>query len=253
MWSTSANGQQGQYLSGTYAGNGLHCFGGGSCVDCVGADDDGEAPGEVAWSYVGPGRGYYEKVQGFNYVGEGGGEWVKEDVPAPVGRQLRPQCRCLLALVAISIGGGLGYLLWPYIRNASWLALPVSHSPEACAKADPTMSIEMKHVCCTQYHLQCLLHDCDDGFTDWRREWSVSKKAWCCQHTLRGCPPPGLQAPPGGRNESHMPQPEQFDTDFDCNVGYENFRSGWSIAKKAWCCHTFGKACPPAPHDRDGS
>jgi len=223
----------------------VHCFG-GTCID--GGADPEEMPGEVAWNYVGPGKGYYEKVQGFNFVGEGGGEWVKEDLAVPLGRQMRPQCRCFVALVAVAMGGGLGYLLWPYLSKAAWPSPPVRLSPEACAKEDASMTVELKHSCCKRYHLQCLIHDCDEGFSDWRREWSIPKKAWCCQQTLRGCPPPALVAPPGGPAPSHGPQPgRSSDPRFNCEIGFENFRAGWSLAKKQSCCASVGKGCPPQP------
>mmetsp|Transcript_103561 Transcript_103561/g.221487 ORF Transcript_103561/g.221487 Transcript_103561/m.221487 type:complete len:388 (-) Transcript_103561:117-1280(-) len=32
---------------------------------------------------------------------------------------------------------------------------------------------------------------------------------------------------------------------FDCEAGYSNWKLGWSIDKKAWCCDHFALACPP--------
>lgn len=33
---------------------------------------------------------------------------------------------------------------------------------------------------------------------------------------------------------------------FDCDAGIRNWQSGWSVAKKAWCCQNFVKGCAPA-------
>lgn len=38
-------------------------------------------------------------------------------------------------------------------------------------------------------------------------------------------------------------------TTFDCEAGFPNFERGWSSEKKAWCCKTKGKACPPPPSE----
>jgi len=41
-------------------------------------------------------------------------------------------------------------------------------------------------------------------------------------------------APPT-RDSIHLP--------FDCDAGVQNLNQGWSVEKKTWCCHTFGKGC----------
>lgn len=32
------------------------------------------------------------------------------------------------------------------------------------------------------------IFDCDAGYNNWEKGWSLSKKAWCCRHVHRGCP-----------------------------------------------------------------
>eukprot|EP00443_Scrippsiella_acuminata_P048693 CAMPEP_0115218382 /NCGR_PEP_ID=MMETSP0270-20121206/26365_1 /TAXON_ID=71861 /ORGANISM="Scrippsiella trochoidea, Strain CCMP3099" /LENGTH=85 /DNA_ID=CAMNT_0002632329 /DNA_START=1 /DNA_END=255 /DNA_ORIENTATION=+ len=43
--------------------------------------------------------------------------------------------------------------------------------------------------------------DCNAGFDTWKAGWSIDKKAWCCEHAGKGCPPPrpptSTAAPPG--------------------------------------------------------
>jgi len=66
-------------------------------------------------------------------------------------------------------------------------------------------------------------YDCDEGIADFARIWSLAKKAWCCRHRHRGCPP---------------------SVNYDCDAGYENWEMGWSLFKKAWCCQHHFKGCP---------
>merc|ERR1711994_179467 len=34
---------------------------------------------------------------------------------------------------------------------------------------------------------------------------------------------------------------------YDCNAGYSNWEKGWPVGKKAFCCRTVRKGCPPTP------
>merc|ERR1719401_772660 len=67
----------------------------------------------------------------------------------------------------------------------------------------------------------------------WAAGWSVAKKAWCCQHQGKGCPPKA-----SGCGSS---QP------YDCAAGFANWQAGWSAPKKAWCCQHEGKGCAATP------
>lgn len=63
---------------------------------------------------------------------------------------------------------------------------------------------------------------CTAGLAHWEKGWSLRKKAWCCQHEQRGCPP----------------------TDKDLPYNCEDMRNTWSDKKKAWCCQHNGAGCP---------
>lgn len=66
--------------------------------------------------------------------------------------------------------------------------------------------------------------DCDAGFSNWHAGWSASKKAWCCEHTHRGCVPVSLP--------------------YDCNAGDE--RRGRRVKRvKRAVGHVFLGGCQP--------
>mmetsp|Transcript_85774 Transcript_85774/g.265540 ORF Transcript_85774/g.265540 Transcript_85774/m.265540 type:complete len:616 (-) Transcript_85774:143-1990(-) len=67
--------------------------------------------------------------------------------------------------------------------------------------------------------------DCVAGFASWESRWSIIKKAWCCQHMSRGCPPRMTSVP------------------YNCNAGFSHWKTGWSRSKKEWCCRNTGKGC----------
>lgn len=66
------------------------------------------------------------------------------------------------------------------------------------------------------------------------KRWSVSKRAWCCQHGGKGCPDPLTPAP--------------VSLPFDCAADYVScnlcLEKKWSLEKRAWCCSHGGKGCP---------
>ena len=35
--------------------------------------------------------------------------------------------------------------------------------------------------------IPAMSYDCDAGFANWVKGWSVPKKSWCCQHAHKGC------------------------------------------------------------------
>jgi len=75
------------------------------------------------WSYVGEGRGDYNKG-GYNYVGEGAGSFTKETVSMPYGCRLRPCCLLLLPLVLLPF-------LLNYLLNYSPAPTPMPTAPPA--------------------------------------------------------------------------------------------------------------------------
>merc|ERR1711963_1096949 len=93
--------------------------------------------------------------------------------------------------------------------------------------------------------------------------WTAQKKAWCCVHHHIGCPPtpppmPIFRPPPPPPPAPIIvpppapivPPPAPIGTTscpYDCNAGFSNWQKGWPAGKKAYCCRTAQKGCPPAP------
>merc|ERR1719219_2832111 len=75
------------------------------------------------WTYVGEGRGDYNKG-GYNYVGEGAGSFSKETVAVPYGCRLRPCCLLLLPLLLLPF-------LLNYLLNNSSAPTPMPTAPPA--------------------------------------------------------------------------------------------------------------------------
>jgi len=114
-------------------------------------------------------------------------------------------------------------------------------------------------------------YDCDAGYANWQKGWSVSKKIWCCKHAGLACPPITTTAAPAttrslpfdcmSGNPEAWPTPQtdwccealgrgcrrttsSSSPPFDCQAGYDNWQAGWSVPKKAWCCEKTGRGCP---------
>jgi hypothetical protein len=103
--------------------------------------------------------------------------------------------------------------------------------------------------------------NCGSGLATLDRDWSPSKKAWCCKHQSLGCPeskagpPPSEEARPAtaglkaAATEVRLVAPPELSVRptesprFDCDAGLANFEWGWSDPKKEWCCHHKGKGC----------
>jgi len=186
-------------------------------------------------------------------------------------------------------------------------AAPTTQAPFQCDRAN-LWSLTKQRWCCEHRGVGCsstttvmvpaathpvttfLPYDCNADFRDnyqyLVRKWHVGKRAWCCAHARRGCPPaysgpvphtvpvphaaPGptsapvpAPAPTTGRAEQKpppaapplaaprpaVPQPAAPTLPlFLCDVGLANFAAGWSVAKKQWCCQHEKKGCPPVPH-----
>mmetsp|Transcript_100557 Transcript_100557/g.307308 ORF Transcript_100557/g.307308 Transcript_100557/m.307308 type:complete len:320 (-) Transcript_100557:47-1006(-) len=56
---------------------------------------------------------------------------------------------------------------------------------------------------------------------------------------------------PGSPVRSPPSKPSKPSQPFDCNAGFATWQTGWSAAKRTWCCANGGKGCtspvPPAP------
>merc|ERR1740121_3506048 len=81
--------------------------------------------------------------------------------------------------------------------------------------------------------------DCENGFFTWETTWSTKKKAWCCEHHVRGCKPTtSFALVRSFRTTLKAPGPL-----YDCAAGFLNWAKGWSTRKKSWCCEHDQVAC----------
>lgn len=64
-------------------------------------------------------------------------------------------------------------------------------------------------------------HDCSSGIT-----WSAEKASWCCEHEKRGCPESASE------------------TEVDCELEINHWKTKWSDIKKEFCCDNKRKGCP---------
>merc|ERR1711972_292769 len=72
--------------------------------------------------------------------------------------------------------------------------------------------------------------------------WDAAKREYCCRVHHRGCPSTPAPLPP----VIVTPAPPGPVDPYNCDAGFANWKAGWSVAKKAWCCSNEGKGCPPA-------
>merc|ERR1712032_1291730 len=62
-----------------------------------------------------------------------------------------------------------------------------------CGAGVNSYSAVQKRWCCKYKGVGCkttegsLPFDCDAGFANWERGWSIGKKKWCCKQTGRAC------------------------------------------------------------------
>lgn len=80
---------------------------------------------------------------------------------------------------------------------------------------------------------------CEDGKDDWQHLWSKDKQDFCCRTASIGC-----------RAVAYTPMampslgPVGPVDPFNCADGILNWKAGWSVDKKKWCCKIHGKGCP---------
>lgn len=115
----------------------------------------------------------------------------------------------------------------PQSTDSPLLPLPVTLAPDSPPGTPAPQPKQTPRTKSTQMPALAVPFDCGAGFHNWVAGWSVAKKAWCCQHLGKACPP--------------TPSPAQY----DCADGFDNWAAGWSLGKKAWCCKQVGKGCNP--------
>lgn len=77
----------------------------GGCGGCGGAGgcfDPDEESTSTQWLYVGPGRGQFEPVPTYSYVGQGAGSFQKEIVTRPLSHRPKPYCFAALAALTLT-------------------------------------------------------------------------------------------------------------------------------------------------------
>lgn len=161
----------------------------------------------VNWAFVGEGRGGYEKVQTFTYVGDRAGSFDKEQVITYSGWRCRWCCIIWLLLLILGVGG---FLLYFFLV------------PTSSIKSKPSIDIPVR----SNFTVTSLLFDCDAGYWNWEKGWSVEKQHWCCDRYEKACPDEKPTAP------------------YNCNEAFMNWETAWPIAKRHYCCETEGRGCP---------
>jgi len=177
------------------------CGSGSMCGSAACGCDD-----TTVLAYVGPG-GNYRQDTSYAYVGAGSGDFDIVNVPSG--------CSCSPILACIPVMGILTLLLL-YTLLSSAGTTTTTYYP-----------VQILH---NRLHDDSVseLYDCDAGFDNWQRGWSIGKKSWCCDHHHKGC----AIATTSNR--------------FDCLIhGQPATVNRWTPAHKSWCCHHYGAGCVP--------
>jgi len=161
-------------------------------------------------SYVGAGGGSYRQDTTYKFVGDGAGEFDLVNVPS--------RCKCNMWVCCCT--GTAAFLLLCF---ASLLAL----GTETTTSSNYSFSDSTTEKTPQLADEKAVLYDCDAGYTNWQHGWSLGKKAWCCDHASRGCPPKTTKEP------------------YNCKVhGDPKGASRWSFSQKAFCCAHHHTGCP---------
>jgi hypothetical protein len=157
---------------------------------------------------MGGGRGSYNTVSQYNYVGPGSGAYEKEEVVTYSGWKLRPTCITLL-LIGTVVALALFGTAW-FFGKTGQIHFPTLPGFGRSPDAD--------------------LYDCSEDYNGcdscMEKSWSHDKLAWCCKHAGRGCP-------------------TADDPVFNCDAGFTDWQRGWSDNKKEFCCKTASRGCHP--------
>mmetsp|Transcript_58323 Transcript_58323/g.165855 ORF Transcript_58323/g.165855 Transcript_58323/m.165855 type:complete len:212 (-) Transcript_58323:254-889(-) len=116
-----------------------------------------EGTKSVKWTFVGEGRGTFQPVQNYDYVGHGLGSYQQQVTPPPP-----PTC-CSRQRVYL----GLGLLL------AAVVLVGLLTMPRLRQAAAPSVQTEA--------------FNCKLDFATWRETWSSDKKDWCCANKGKAC------------------------------------------------------------------
>jgi len=80
-------------------------------------------------------------------------------------------------------------------------------------------------------------YDCQTSFATCAQTWPMQQQSFCCRQG-RCCVSPITPPMAGPVGPTGPVDP------YNCADGQENWRAGWSIEKKQWCCDVHGEGCP---------
>lgn len=116
------------------------------------------------WAYVGAGKGNFEKVENYQYVGNGG-SFDKEQVVTYSRWRMRFWLMVLCGILSVVM---VGIAYWYFNVQL----------PGEFDNAAQDVNAQATRVA----------FDCDAGYWNWKKGWSNVKKQWCCSHHNKGCP-----------------------------------------------------------------
>mmetsp|Transcript_147913 Transcript_147913/g.384524 ORF Transcript_147913/g.384524 Transcript_147913/m.384524 type:complete len:321 (-) Transcript_147913:32-994(-) len=198
------------------------CGGVAPVIECLESQSESEKP---EWQFVGPGGGGYERATSYQFVGHGAGSWEPQEVVTYYGWKIRSWCFVLLMVAALACAILLAvFYLQPTASTTVMVFLTSSSVPTApvhnCTSGADLSAAEIQD-CCEKFHMHCT--------------------------TPPPKPPkPSTPSPPVRPTHTTSVSPPST-TEFDCDVGLENWIRDWPIAKKSYCCRHRGKGCPPRP------
>merc|ERR1719492_510432 len=207
-------------------GGGAYRAGGGGdacgCDDACGAGGCGAGCGPGydttgVLSYVGTG-GDYKQETTYTYVGQGAGDFDM----VPVTTNLRPNiCMCIIPLVVLLLL--VPFLLY-FLSQISSEPVTTTLPPIPAPTPPPP----------TPFPRPVLPPPAPAPRPPPPPPVIVRPPP----------PPPVIVRPPP---PPPVIAPVTTSCPYDCNAGYFNWERGWPAGKKAYCCQTVHRGCPPAP------
>jgi hypothetical protein len=207
--------------------------------------EPGQAVTRTSWNFVGTGKGGYEKVQSYKYVGDGGGAFEQETVTTYRGSAWR-KC-CVMVLLLLALAGG-SYYMAANLTGADPLAslesvVPADFLTDVWSKLGVDQP-QQESVNASAPHAAAAhakpLYDCAVNTNrDVVRmaHWSSAQRAFCCRTAKVGCgsATTPVPLPLAGAVASTLEGP------FDCSIGV---RTMWPSGKADWCCEKKDIGCP---------
>eukprot|EP00443_Scrippsiella_acuminata_P087213 CAMPEP_0115503290 /NCGR_PEP_ID=MMETSP0271-20121206/69394_1 /TAXON_ID=71861 /ORGANISM="Scrippsiella trochoidea, Strain CCMP3099" /LENGTH=169 /DNA_ID=CAMNT_0002932365 /DNA_START=33 /DNA_END=538 /DNA_ORIENTATION=+ len=153
-----------------------------------------EQAGRGAYSYVGNGKGGYERLQELNYVGDGVGSFDKEEVTIVTGWRLKKASVATAGLLTLVAGVGCYFastklLTKEYLHQVGQESPPflrsALHEPGQPGRRAPRAVVSAAGGIAAA---KAIPYNCLEGKEQWKEVWLEAKKEWCCRHEGLGCP-----------------------------------------------------------------